>query len=197
MIHNSLYRLSRSQKLCLNSLGVLFLVLSFVWFVFELIEVDFPMEPCVVFVGGSATLLASYWPWKPTYKNKRTHGRNLFDYQNTNDGIFDIGCGACSFALKFTKGDASVIHMYNDPDNIEAIALTDAKYINDVKDIAAVNFGNRVVSPFEGGIVALRNIHGNYALVHIHDIRDVKSGDDRDEVTFSFAINPDGKTDFS
>lgn len=49
----------------------------------------------------------------------------------------------------------------------------------------------------EGQVVVLRNTKGNYALLHIHDIPAQSHGDDRDEVTFSCLINPDGGRDFS
>jgi hypothetical protein len=197
MLHNSLYRLARSQKLCLNILGVIFLLLSALWVVLEVIGCDFPMEPCVVFVGGTATLLASYWPWKPTYRNKRMKGRNSFDYQNTNNRIFEIGKGSSAFTLEFSKASDTSIHMYNDPKNIVAIALSSATSMPEIRDVSALNFANRSVTAQEGSIVALRNVHGSYALVHIHDVRDVTRSDDRDEVTFSYVINPKGKTDFS
>ncbi|WP_409321459.1 hypothetical protein [Pseudomonas monteilii] len=198
MFHNTLYRLERGQKKVLFGLGVTFLLLSALWLLVELLDMKYPMEPIVVFVGGIATLLASYWPWKPGYKDKRLKGRVVFDYENTNDHRFVIGKGEMAFTLKFSKAGASSIHMYRDPDDIKRIArIHGAGRFDEVRDITALEYENRAVTPEEGDLVALENSHGSYAIVHIHDIRDATRGDGRDEVTFSFVINPIGKTDFS
>lgn len=198
MFHNTLYRLERGQKKVLFGLGITFLLLSASWLLVELSDKEYPMEPIVVFVGGIATLLASYWPWKPRYKDKRLKGRVTFDYENTNNHKFTIGHDKMKFTLAFSKAGASSIHMYRDPDDIKRIArIHGAGRFDEIRDITALEYENRLITPAEGELVALENSHGSYAVVHIHDIRDATRGDDRDEVTFSFVINPTGKTDFS
>lgn len=198
MFHNTLYRLGRSQKKVLLGLGIAFLMLSVLWLVAEIFNLGWPMEPIVVFVGGTATLLASYWPWKPGYKNRRLKGRNQFDYQNTNNGEFEIGQELMGFTLKFSKGDDTSIHMYSYPASIKRIArIPGAGRFDEVHDVTALEYSNETVTVEEGELVSLENSNGSYAIVHIHDIRDARREDDRDEVTFSFLINPIGKTDFS
>lgn len=198
MFHNILYRLERGQKKVLLILGVAFLILSAAWFLIEILGKNFPMEPIVVFVGGSATLLASYWPWKPGYANRRKKGRVSFDYENSNDHEFLIGKNDLQFTLRFSKASDTSIHIYRDPADIRAIArIPNAGRIDEVRDVSALDYANRVVTPVEGELVALENTHGSYAVIHIHDIRDARRNDDRDEITFSYVINPVGKTDFS
>lgn len=198
MFHNTLYRLERGQKKILFWLGITFLLFSAIWLLVEIFEMKFPMEPIVVFVGGSATLLASYWPWKPGYLNKRMKGRVSFDYENSNNHKFIIGERELQFTLEFSKASDTSIHIYSDPSDIKRVArIPGTGRINEVRDVTALTYANRSVTPEEGELVALENVHGSYAIVHIHDIRDASREDDRDEVTFSYVINPVGKTDFS
>lgn len=197
MFHNTLYRLERNQKNCLAGLGVVFLVTSLFWLISEILQWRFPLEPIVVFVGGMATLLATFWPWKPGYADRRVKGRVKCDYMS-NDHLFSIGKDDLNFTLQFSKASDINIHLYSDPLDIEAIALaSDAGKISDVRDVSALDYSNRSVTAQEGQLVALRNTKGNYAIIHIHDVRDSSRADDRDEVTFSFVINPEGGTNFA
>ena len=197
MFHNTLYRLERNQKNWLTGLGFGFLILSVLWFAAEWNHWSFPFEPVVVFFGGIATLMATFWPWKPPYRDRRRSGRNVVDY-SSNDGKFVIGDGEMTFTLDFYKSSDTNIQITNHPDDIGAIALVaNAGRFDEVRDASVLDYTNRVLRPNEGEIVALRNRHGNYALVQIHDVRDVtRPPDDRDEVTFSYVINPDRGTDF-
>lgn len=197
MFHTTLYRLERSQKRALAILGLLFLTLSIVWFVLELQEVDFPMEPVVVFVGGAATLLASYWPWRPNYMDRRLTGRASIDYMS-NDHRFFIGREDLRFTLRFSKCSENAIYLYKDPPDIEGIALAHgAGRVDEVRDAAALDFGNRVISAQEGSVIVLRNTNRHYAALMICDVKDSSREDDRDEVTVSWVINPERGTDFS
>ncbi|MES2435150.1 MAG: hypothetical protein V4586_15165 [Pseudomonadota bacterium] len=197
MVHTLLYRLERNPKKCLTGLGLLFLILTVMWVILAAHDSKFPMEPIVVFVGGSATLLASYWPWRPIYMDRRSWGRASFDYLSNNH-VFTIGAGQLEFSLKFSKASDTSILLYSDEPNVEKIGLaSDAGKFSDIADASVFEFTNRVVTAGEGQIVALINTGGNYALVHIHDVRDATRGDDRDEVTFSWLINPDRGTDFT
>lgn len=195
--HNTSYKATRSQGTTLNVLLALFIILSVIWFIFEYRGTDFPMEPIVVLVGGLATLFASYWAWKPSYATKRVKGRMIGDYKE-NNGDFTIGSGDLEFTLRFSSHSAESIYIYNDPDSIEALALAkDAGNFGEIKDCSVFNFGNRVREPKEEEIVVLKNKKGNYALVQILNVLSESHGDKRNEVLFSFIINPDGKTDFS
>jgi hypothetical protein len=197
MFHTTLYRLERSQKRVLAILGILFLILSIGWFFSELYDRSFPMEPIVVFVGGTATLLASYWPWKPHYTDRRLKGRASLDYMS-NDHKFVIGREELCFTLKFSKASDQNIYLYSDPPDIDAIALAHgAGRPNEIRDATALDYRNRAISAAESNVVIMRNQHGNYAAVTICDVKDLTRGDDRDEVTISWMINPEQGTDFS
>ena len=197
MFHTTLYRLERGQKRLLAALGLLFSALSILWFVLETIDASFPMEPIVVFVGGVATLFASYWPWRPSYADRRLQGRASIDYMSNNHR-FDIGREELAFELRFSKCSHEQIYIYKDSTNIDSVALAHgASRISDLRDVLALDFSMRVVSPAEGEIIVLRNVHGNYAAVQVHDIRDKTRSDDRNEVTITWAINPDKGADFS
>lgn len=197
MFHTTLYRLERSQKRVLAILGILFLILSIGWFFSELYDRSFPMEPIVVFVGGTATLLASIWPWKPHYTDRRLKGRASVDYMS-NDHKFVIGREELCFTLKFSKASDQNIYLYSDPPDIDAIALAHgAGRPNEIRDATALDYSNRAISAAESNVVIMRNQHGNYAAVTICDVKDLTRGDDRDEVTISWMINPEQGTDFS
>ena len=197
MLHNTLYRMQKIQKTTLTFLLILFLVVSVIWFIIEWYGCKFPMEPVVVFIGGTATLFASFWPWKPTYANQRHHGRQSFDYM-TNNHTFTIGTGDRKFTLRFSKASDRAIYMYSDPSDIKAIALVkQCGQISDIGDASSLNYSTRDVCPKEGEIVCLRNDHDCYAAIQIHDVRDASRNDAYDEVTFSYVINPVGKLSFS
>lgn len=198
MNHNTLYLLQKHQKTALVVLAISFIIASIIWFIVELFDWGFPMEPIVVLLGGFATLFAVFWPWKPTYADRRLRGRERFDY-SSNSHMFIIGSGKQQFTLQFSKGSDVMIRMYNDPADIDVIALAgDAGRFKDVRDASAFAFSSRDIAVEEGNIAVLRNVHGNYAMVHVHDIRDgTRTGDACDEVTFSYVINPEGKTDFA
>jgi len=84
------------------------------------------------------------------------------------------------------------------PENIRALALAEGVgQIPDIKDVSVFDYSNRSVTPIEGQIVCLENKDGNYACIHIHDIKAESHGDDVSELTFSYVISSAGSTDFS
>ncbi len=197
MIHNSLYRLQRSQKTAIKSLSVIFILLSAFWFFLEFFNFKFPMEPIVVLSGGLATFFAVYWPFNPPCRDRRLKGHDYFDY-TSNSGQFKIGRNDLEFTLKFTPADGQRIYIYNDPSNILSIALAqDAGKISAIKDATVFDYSNRFLCLKEGQIVCLKNKNENYACIQVVDIRHPDYGDDRHEVTFSYVINPDCGSDFS
>lgn len=117
----------------------------------------------------------------------------------SNNSIFIIGNKDLKFTLQFSKASDTSIHLYSDPMDIESIALlaSDTAKISDVRDVSSLDYSNRSVTAQEGQLVAMRNTKGNYAIIHIIDVRDSSRSDDRDELTFSFEINPEGGTNFS
>lgn len=196
-MHNTLYRFQRGQKKALLWLALLFLALSFAWWIAEIVEWWFPLEPPVVFVGGLTTLAAIYWPFKPLNSDKRIQGRNVFAYLS-NNGRFSIGRGETALTLAFSNSSATNIQVYSDPLDVRRVALAEgAGQISDIKDASVFDYSSRVVRPVEGQIVCIENTAGNYACLHIHDVKAQSHGDPVSEVTFSFVVNPEGSTDFS
>lgn len=202
-MHTTLYRLERGQKKVLLCLGILFLLLSIIWFFCELFDVKIPMEPIVVFVGGSATLLASYWPFKATNRSTCLTGKIPFDY-STNNGVITIGSGENEFILAFSSASHDKVHMYNGLHNRKAntdriAKAVDAGSFKDVKDVTELDYKNDSASPEIGEIVALRSKDtGRYALVQILDVKcQGRQSAEINEVVFRFVINTDSSTSFA
>lgn len=175
----------------------MFLALSLAWWIAEIVEWGFPLEPPVVFVGGLTTLAAIYWPFKAPNANRRVAGRNTFAYKS-NNGKFPLGHGDTKITLKFSNASAESIHMYSDPADVQSAALaTGVGQVSDIKDVSVFDYSSRTVTPKEGEIVCIKSKAGNFACVHIHDVKAESHGDNVSEITFSYVINPGGDTDFS
>jgi hypothetical protein len=197
LLQNYSYKLSKNQGITLNVFLFLFIILSILWFLMDWFEYKFPIEPIVVLIGGIATLFASYWPWKVRYTSKPLKGRVYIDY-GSNNGLYNIGTNDNLFTLKFTGASGESIHMYDYPDNIDSIALAESvEDPTEIRDASVFDFSNRIVSPKENQIVILKNSKGNYAIIRIHDIKSKQHGDNRNEILFSYIINPDKNSDFS
>lgn len=131
------------------------------------------------------------------YTDRRLKGRASVDYMS-NDHKFVIGREELCFTLKFSKASDQNIYLYSDPPDIDAIALAHGSgRPNEIRDATALDYSNRAISAAESNVVIMRNQHGNYAAVTICDVKDLTRGDDRDEVTISWMINPEQGTDFS
>lgn len=192
---NFSYRLSRGQAVTLNILAVGFIILSIIWFAFEMLKIKLPMEPIVVAFGGLATLFASYWPWKPKYASKRLSNRVSIDFLG-NDRKYSFGRDEASFTVEWSNKGGSSIYVQRFGETQVAIA-DGVSAFGQIKDAGVFDFGSRFVAPNEGQIVVLRNASDRYALLHVHDIKARYHDDDRDEITFSYVINPSGGRDFS
>lgn len=147
---NVSYRLSRNQTIVLNTLAISFIGLSIIWLLLDIWEIKFPMEPVVVVFGGLATLFASYWPWKPKYASRRSAARIVTNYLS-NDGRYKIGLKDTSFTIEWTNGGASSIHIYNDPSDIDGVAIArDVGRFQDIRDASVFDFSSRYITPKEG-----------------------------------------------
>lgn len=197
-MNRALYQLSKSQSKFLTAMGVLFLSLSAIWWILEFWQMNyFPMEPLVVLVGGLTTLFAVYWPFRPSYASQRMKGRHTVDF-TSNDGKFFIGSNDMEFTLMWSNSDSDSIHFYNDPSNIDAIAIASGcTSFNEIKNVSNFDFTSRTRKLYEADILVLRNMHGNYALVRVDDVRAVSHGDNINEITFTYLINPKQGTNFS
>lgn len=121
----------------------------------------------------------------------------MCDY-TSNNGDFIIGLKETEFTLHFSKASDTNIHFYSDPPNVKSVAIAKSvAHISDIKDVTTFDYSNRFVTPDEGQIVCLENTFGNFACVHIIDVKDADRNDSYNEVTFSYVINPDGGIDFS
>ncbi|MDD3313766.1 hypothetical protein [Pseudodesulfovibrio sp.] len=186
--------LKRTQRKVLFTVIVLALCASLVW-----LTLRPGFEPLVSTMSFVIVLTSSFWftPKGSAYLSRRLKGRESFDYSN-NDGRYTIGNDSLLFELQFGKASGDSIHVYNDPPSISGIALaSDARTISQIDDATVYDMTSRSRMPQEGGLVVVKNIHNNFAVVRIVDIKDRTRSDAIDEVTFEYVINPDGVTDFS
>ena len=123
-------------------------------------------------------------------------GEVFFDYSNFN-GRYTIGSGTAEFETKWTKASNEAIHVYDDPDSINGVALDRrATSIHEVTQGTSLNYTSRTRSPRLGQIVVLRNRHGFYAAIQILGIMDDTRGDASDQLRFRYAIQTDGSDNF-
>jgi len=123
------------------------------------------------------------------YINEWHNGRAEFDYSN-NNGEYTIGPpGEYQFTTKWTSASSDSIHVYNDPDNVECVALADdVNEIGAVDDANKYNSSSRSRTPQEGQVVVMRNCAQKYAAIKIVDIKNLHHGDKRDWLVFDYVI---------
>lgn len=154
-------------------------------------------ESWLFVIGGLIGLFTHWWPARgKSYAAKRLSGTVTFNYSN-NNGRYVIGQDELLFETAWSKASDTSIHIYKDPPSIDSLAIAPGvAHIKDLKSIAGLDFSSRSRTPEEGDIVILKNKFGNYGALKISDIKDSTRSDDIDELTFSYAINPDGGSDF-
>ena len=119
-----------------------------------------------------------------------------FDYSAFN-GRFIIGSNQHEFETAWSKASNTSIHLYNYPASINGVAIArGATEISSVVDASAYDFSSSSRTVSKGGIAILRNTNGFYTAIKILDIKDDSRGDDKDELTFRFAIQTDGSPSF-
>lgn len=124
-------------------------------------------------------------------------GEVVFDYSSFN-GRYVIGSGVLKFETRWTKASDTSIYVLNDPPSINGVALArGCESISQVKSAELLDYTSRHRTPSLGQIVVLRNTEGFYAAVHVLGIKDDSRHDDRDEIRFRYAIQPDGSDDFT
>ncbi len=124
-------------------------------------------------------------------------GEIEFDYSRYN-GRYIIGSGQVKFETEWTRASNTCIHVYNDPESINGVALaSEFRSIGEVKDASSLDYTSRAHSPCLGQIVVWRNVNGFYAAVQVLEIKDSTRGDDRDEVRFRYAIQSNGSDSFA
>lgn len=189
-----MYKLSVWQARIFILLTTLFMVVSIIWLIFPVYSER--LEPLTIFLGGAATLTNFIYP-KPNYKNRRLEGRDYFDY-SSNNGEFKIGNGEFTFTTMWTKCSDSCIYLYNDPNDIDKIAIAKNVYnFSDIRNPSVFDYSSRSITLYENEIAVIINKNGYYALVKVIDVKDNSRDDNRDELTIEWVINPDKKKDFS
>ncbi|WP_236049916.1 TIR domain-containing protein [Paractinoplanes ovalisporus] len=132
------------------------------------------------------------------YVSPDVHGTETFDFSN-NDGEYELGSGAMTFTLRVGEAGRGVVHVYNNPADIETIAsasgVTD---VTEVSDASAYDGSSRVRTVREGDAVVLCNSNGYWAVVCIDQVHTRGSSPDgHPSLTFRFAIQPDHTANFS
>ena len=124
-------------------------------------------------------------------------GEAVFDYSSYN-GRYVIGSGMLEFETKWSKASDRRIHVYNDPQSINGIALArGCTLISQVQDAASLDYTSRTRTPSVGQVAVLRNKEGFYAAVHVLAIKDDSRHDDRDELRLRYAIQANGLDGFA
>ena len=187
-----MYKLNVWQSRIVICSTILFMVLSIIWFITDCSR----LEPLTILFGGIASLANFIW-YSPNYGNKRIKGRDSFNY-SSNNGNFNVGKGETTFTTKWSKASDTTIYLYNDPKNIEKIALARNVYkFSEIRNPDVFDFTSRSILLKEGEIAVLLNNSGFYCLIKVIDVKDNSRNDDRDELTIEWVINPDKQKDFS
>ena len=132
----------------------------------------------------------------PAPRMTSANGEVVFDY-GSHDGRYVIGSGALEFETKWSKASNTSIHVSNDPPSINGVAMAKgATSISSVLNAESLDYTSRVRTPSLREIVVLRNMNGFYSAIHVLGIKDDTRGDDRDELRFRYAIQPDGSDNF-
>ena len=130
------------------------------------------------------------------YSNPSFAAKVEFDYDNHN-GCYMIGAGSMQFELKFSSASNGSIHIYNDPANIEGIALAyGASSFSDIKDASVFDYTSRSRTPKTGELVTLVNQNGFFAAIKLGEIKARSHGSDRSSVSFEYIINQKKETAF-
>lgn len=118
--------------------------------------------------------------------------------QNDHDGRYLIGQDEWQFEIDTSSAGSDSIHLYNDPVNINGVAIAQgAASIADVEDASALNYTSRSRCPRVGQIAVLRNSQGFYAALKILDIQNSSRSDEPDSITIEYVILNNGGFDFT
>ena len=124
-------------------------------------------------------------------------GEAVFDYSNHN-GRYVIGHGTLEFETEWTKASNTSIHVYNDPDSINGVAIAEqCTSIEQISNARSLDYTSRCRTPQRGQIVVWRNKQGFYAATHVLEIKDKSRGDQKDELRFRYVIQSDGSDNFT
>jgi len=138
-----------------------------------------------------------FLPSNEKYVSPAMSGTVTFDYSN-NNGRYFIGQGELSFVLAFIKSSDTNIQLYNDPPEINTIAIAKGvEHIAEIEDAREFDGSSRVRKPRIGQIAVLQNMNGFYAAIKILSMKDDTHGPDEDEVVFDYFIQTNGSSKFT
>ena len=131
------------------------------------------------------------------YVSPAVKGTVTFDYSN-NDGCYFIGQEELGFTLKFSKASNRSIYLYNDPDNINTVAVVKNKHtIKDIDDARIYDGSSGARCLMLNQIAIIQNSNGFFAAIKVTDIKDDTRDSEFDEVTFEYLIQTNGSPDFT
>ena len=130
------------------------------------------------------------------YVSPALSGVVTFDHSN-NNGRYILGAGDMAFETAWSVASDTVVHAYRDPPSIRTVALADGiNAIGDIEDASIYDTSSRARSPHLGEVVVWQNTAGYFAATRIERLRSRLHGDSADEVTFSYAIQPNRTPSF-
>jgi len=118
-------------------------------------------------------------------------GELAFDYTN-NNGHFIIGTGERAFTLNFSGSGHGSIYIYNDPADIETVALAPGvRTPEEVGDASSYDGSSRVRTIRVGDAAILRNRNDYWAAVFVDEVVTRESSPTREpSITLRYFIPP-------
>jgi len=130
------------------------------------------------------------------YVSPALSGVVTFDPSN-NNGRYVLGAGDMAFETAWSVGGRTAIHAYTDPPSIRTVALASGiRALSDIEDASIFDTSSRVRTPRLGETVVWRNTAGYFLATRVEKLKSRSHGDSVDEVTFSYAIQPDRTASF-
>jgi hypothetical protein len=138
------------------------------------------------FTGDAPPVLAFS---RERYVSPSLSGRVIFDYSN-NDGSYIVGSGDLAFETKWSRSGTTSIHAYRFG-GMRSVALAiGVKELKHLEDVSVFDDSSRVRTPSLGEIVIWRNQQGYYLATKIESVSIRYRDEWRDEVKFSYQIQP-------
>lgn len=130
------------------------------------------------------------------YVSPALSGNVTFDYSN-NDGRFVIGAGDMAFETAWGSASNDAIHAYRKSSSVHSLALAlGANRIEDIKDATTYDTSSWSRTPRLGEVVVWQNSAGYFAATRIEAVRTRSDGDDKDELTLAYVIQPNKSSSF-
>jgi TIR domain len=145
--------------------------------------------------SDGATPILAHSPER--YVSPDLSGRVKFDYSN-NDGFYRVGLGDLAFNTRWARAGTSSIFVYRDGAQITSVSLAvGVPSLAGLKDVSIFDDSSRSRQAELEDIVIWRNGRGYYLATKIEAISMRYRDEWRDEVTFSYLIQPNRTPLFS